>query len=66
MFNLSLDEIIEKDKSMYQIFHEAGKSWSINEYVVERHFSTYLMDAHVEDRLPHYVRDYCRKNLMSR
>ena len=44
--------------SEYDIFYLSAKNWHISEPQVENDFKVYLLDGH----LPHYVRDFIRKN----
>lgn len=45
------------ETSEYHHFHLAGEDWNIPKQKVSADFNRYLL----EDRLPHYVRDYLRK-----
>jgi hypothetical protein len=45
------------ETSEYYHFHLAGEDWNIPKHRVSADFNRYLL----EDRLPHYVRDYLRK-----
>jgi hypothetical protein len=48
--------------SEYDIFRTAGELWRIPQPVILQHFKAYLLKG----LLPHYVRDYVRKNKLTR
>jgi hypothetical protein len=48
--------------SEYELFRKAAVFWNVPDRQVEADFRTYLL----EDLLPHYVRDYVRKNPIDR
>jgi len=52
---------LKRGVSVYEIFHVAGKSWNQSESKIEDNFKYYLKSGD----LPHYVRDYVRKNTES-
>jgi len=52
---------LKRGVSAYKIFHVAGKSWNQSESKIEDNFKYYLKSGD----LPHYVRDYVRKNIKS-
>lgn len=52
---------LKRGMSAYEIFHIAGKPWNQPESKIEENFIYYLKSGDI----PHYVRDYVRKNLDS-
>ena len=52
---------LKRGMSAYEIFHIAGKPWNQPESKIEENCIYYLKSGDI----PHYVRDYVRKNIES-